>query len=281
MVRLISILSTVVILGCLALATAADAQNQSPGLAPPPLQCTIASGTVTVRAVPDGSGFPVPAACPTNTLGVENCLRWSYEYKLNPNSGNNISLSAITADSDVDIVAATGGALPGSGGGMKVYTAGASDSAISQIGSGIYDFRTVRFASQGSVVLGHIYTRTNVSTSTVTAISKVGNSGATTCAIAGVGNIESNSDSVGLAPITTTQIDEFEECRIELALDAKGCPTSVTATPATCNVEEVDFLDGKTILGGQCNKPSGFVTDGSTCIWYCPTSTGRCFKVCK
>jgi hypothetical protein len=275
MVRLMSILSFAAVLGCLALATAADAQNNphtSAALPPPPLTCVNQAKTVQVDVVIS------PEPCLSNSLGVVDCLKWSYKYtKL---SGGNVSLSAITMDSDVDLVAATSGLSGTTTTGMQVYTPGQSDSGIGSTGLNTLDVRTIRFASNEAVVHGHVYTRRNVGIGSVTAVSKVGNAGPSTCQIAGADNIET-SDSVGLAAITTTQIDEFEECRIVLALDEKGCPTSVTATPNTCVVEEVDVLDGKTVLGGQCNKPSGFVTDGSTCIWYCPTSTGKCFKVCK
>jgi hypothetical protein len=283
MVRLMSILSVGVVLGCLALATAADAQNASAALPPPPLTCTVSANTVRVDAVPDGAGnFPVAAKCPADAPGTLNCFKWSYRYTL-LGGGNNISLSAVTVDSDVAIVAATSGS-PESGGGMKTYNAGESDSAIGLIGNNAFDFRTVRFASQGAVVLGHVYTGRDVGIGSVTAVSKVGNQGATTCQIAGADNID--SDSVGFSPvITSTQIDQFNECRIELVLDAKGCTSDVHVTSSnpnvTCTVTEETTINGKAILGGPCNKPSGLVVDGSTCIWYCPTSYGTCFKVCK
>jgi hypothetical protein len=285
MLRLISVLSVAAVLTCLSVFTVAHAQSQLqsyPAPAPPPLQCINSAATVRIEAVPDAGNFPVPVSCPSNTLGVTDCLKWQYRYTLL--SGNNISLSAITVDSDLDVVAATGG-NPESGNAIKVYSPGESDSAIQQIGSGIFDFRTVRFASQGNVVLGNIYTRTNVGISSVTAVSKVGNTTATTCRIAGAGNIE--GVSVGLAPVTTNQIDQFQECTISLTLDAKGCPTDVHATSSTpgvtCAVTEVaqPSLDGKPFKGGVCKGGTGLVFEGSTCVWYCPTSTGSCFKVCK
>jgi len=281
MVRLMSILSFAAVLGCLAFATAADAQNPSPALPAPPLECINSAGTVRIRAVPDAAGnFPVPAACPTNPFGATDCFRWSYEYRLL--SGNNISLSAITADSDVDIIAATGGAAPGTGNGTNVLNAGQSDQAVGGFGTGVFDFRTVRFASQGSVVFGNIFTRRDVGLSTVTAVSKVGNTSATTCAIAGVGNVE--TDSAGFSPVvTSTQIDQFDECKIELVLDAKGCTSDIKVSSPnnTCTFSEETTINGKAILGGPCNKPSALVVEGSTCLWYCPTSSGTCFKVCK
>jgi hypothetical protein len=206
MLRLASILSVAVVLTCLSAFTVAHAQNSNPNntapaLPAPPLQCINSAQTVRIEAVPDTQGnFPVLVSCPSNSLGVTDCLKWQYRYTLL--SGNNISLSAITVDSDLDVVAATGGS-PESGTSIKVYDPGLSDSAIQQIGSGIFDFRTVRFASQGTVVLGNVYTRTNVGISSVTAISKVGNTTATTCRIAGAGNIEGTS--VGLAPVTTNR----------------------------------------------------------------------------
>ena len=278
MVRLMSILSFAAVVSCLALATAAEAQNQSPALAPPPLTCVNGAGTVRITAVPQGGNFPVAAACPTNTLGVVDCLRWTYEYKLL--SGNNISLSAMTADSDVDIIAATGGAPPGTGNGTNVLPVGQSDNAIGGFGTGVFDFRTVRFASQGSVVLGNIFTRTNVDISTVTAISKVGNSSATTCAIAGVGNV--NNDSQGFSGLaTSTQVDRWEDCKLELNLDPKGCTRSITVAEGTCSVQEVLQINGEAIQGGPCNKPSGFKVGTDSCIWYCPTTFGTCYRVCK
>jgi hypothetical protein len=274
------ILSFATILGCLALATAADAQNPSPALPPPPLTCTISSNSIRIDAVTDAAGnFPVSAQCPGDQPGTLNCFKWSYRYTLL--SGNAISLSAITVDSDVEIVAATSGSLE-TGGGMKVYSAGESDSAIGLIGNNAFDFRTVRFASQGAVVLGHVYTKRTVGIGSVTAVGKVGNQGASTCQIAGADNID--TDSVGFSPIvTTTQVDQFDECKIELVLDAKGCTSDVkVSSPSnTCTVSEETTINGKTILGGPCNKPSGLVVDGSTCIWYCPTSYGTCFRVCK
>jgi hypothetical protein len=280
MVRLMSILSFAAVLGCLTLATAADAQNASPALPPPPLTCTVFSNTVRVDAVTDPAGnFPVVAQCPGEPAGTQNCFKWSYRYTLL--SGNNISLSAVTVDSDVEIVAATSGS-PETGTGMKVYNAGESDSAIGKIGDNVFDFRTVRFASQGAVVLGHVYTKRTVGIGSVTALAKVGNQGQATCRIAGADNID--TDSVGFSPvITSTQIDQFDECRIELVLDSKGCATNVNVTSPsnTCTVNEETSINGKAILGGPCNKPSGLVVDGSTCIWYCPTSFGTCFRVCK
>jgi hypothetical protein len=279
MVRLMSILSFAAVLGCLALPAPADAQNPSPALPAPPLTCTISGGAVRIEALTDAVGnFPVSAQCPGDPAGSLNCFKWSYRYVLQ--SGNNISLSALTVDSDVAIVAATSGS-PETGGGMKVYNAGESDSAIGLVGNNAFDFRTVRFASQGAVVLGHVYTKRNVGIGSVTAISKVGNQSASSCQIAGADNID--TDSVGFSPIqTTTQIDQFDECRIELVLDAKGCTTDIRVTPAdTCTVTEETTINGKAILGGPCNKPSGLVVDGSTCIWYCPTSFGTCYRVCK
>jgi hypothetical protein len=280
MVRLMSILSFAAVLVCLALATTADAQNPSPALPPPPLTCTISANTVRVDAVTDAAGnFPVAAKCPADQPGTLNCFKWSYRYNLL--SGNNISLSAVTVDSDVAIVAATSG-NPEGGGGMKVYSAGESDSAIGLIGNNAFDFRTVRFAAQGAVVLGHVYTKRDVGIGSVTVISKVGNQGPTTCQIAGADNID--ADSVGFSPvITSTQIDQFDECKIELVLDAKGCTSDVlVSSPSnTCTVSEETTINGKAILGGPCNKPSALVVEGSTCLWYCPTSSGTCFKVCK
>jgi hypothetical protein len=288
MLRLASILSVAVVLTCLSAFTVAHAQNSNPNntapaLPAPPLQCINSAQTVRIEAVPDTQGnFPVLVSCPSNSLGVTDCLKWQYRYTLL--SGNNISLSAITVDSDLDVVAATGGS-PESGTSIKVYDPGLSDSAIQQIGSGIFDFRTVRFASQGTVVLGNVYTRTNVGISSVTAISKVGNTTATTCRIAGAGNIEGTS--VGLAPVTTNQIDQFQACTISLTLDAKGCPTDVQATSSTagvtCTVTEVTqpSLDGKPFKGGVCKGGTGLVFEGSTCVWYCPTTYGTCFKVCQ
>jgi hypothetical protein len=158
---------------------------------------------------------------------------------------------------------------------MRVYSAGESDSGIGLIGNNAFDFWTVRFASQGAVVLGHVYTKRNVGIGSVTAISKVGNQGPTTCQIAGSDN--NDTDSVGVSPvITSTQIDQFDECKIELVLDAKGCANDVkVSSPSnTCTVVEEQTINGKAILGGPCNKPSAIVVDGSTCLWYCPTSAG-------
>jgi hypothetical protein len=283
MVRFLSILSFAAILGCLALATAADAQNASAAIAPqpPPLTCTISSNSIRVDAVPDAEGnFPVSAQCPGDPPQTLNCFKWSYQYTL-LGGGNNISLSAVTVDSDVAIVAATSG-NPETGGGMKVYNAGESDSAIGLIGNNAFDFRTVRFASQGAVVLGHVYTKRDVAIGSVTAAGKVGNQGATTCRIAGADNID--SDSVGFSPIiTSTQIDQFEECRVELVLDVKGCVTDVKVSSPnnTCTVAEETTINGKAIRGGPCNKPSAVIVDGSVCAWYCPTSFGTCFTVCR
>lgn len=282
MLKLVLVLSFTTLLTFLAPFTAADAQtvapNQTPALPAPPLQCV--AGSVRIEALPDTFGnFPVPVSCPANSLGAASCLKWSYRYALL--SGNTISLSALTVDSDVDIVAATGGS-PESGSGMKVYAPGESDSAIGLVGNNTFDLRTVKFSANGAVVLGNIYTKTDVAVGSVTAISKVGNSGASVCRIAGPDNI--SGASVGLATVTTTQIDQFQECQITLTLDAKGCPTNVQASPSTCQVTEVDSLSGdaKKVLGGQCKGgTSGLVTDGSTCVWYCPTSYGTCFKVCK
>jgi hypothetical protein len=287
MLRLVSILSFAVVLTCLSVFTVAHAQssnpnNTAPALAPPPMQCTNSAGTVRIDAVPISGNFPAPVSCPANTLGVTDCLKWQYRYTLV--SGNNISLSAVTVDSDLDVVAARGGD-PENGTSIKVYDPGSSDSAIQQIGFGIFDFRAVRFASQGTVVSGSVYTRTNVGISSVTAISKVGNTTATTCRIAGPGNIE--GVSVGLAPVTTNQVDQFQECTISLTLDAKGCPTDVVATSniqgVSCPVTEVTqpSLDGKPFKGGVCKGGTGLVFEGSTCVWYCPTSTGSCLKVCR
>src|SRR5262249_31127872 len=149
---------------------------------------------------------------------------------------------------------------PESGSGMKIYDPGSSDAAIDQIGTGVFDFRTVRFAAQQAVVLGHIYTGTNVGRGSVTALSKVGKAGATTCHIAGADNIE--SISVGRAPVTTTQLDQFEECSIVLTVDSKGCPTSVQATSTTpgvtCTVNELTFpqvdINGQQFAGGVCGN---------------------------
>lgn len=278
-----TLMLTAALLLSVTVATPATAQNQAPAAPPPPMECTINTGTVKVKAVPGAGGsFPAPAVCPANTLGATQCLKWTYEYTRL--SGNNISLSAVTVDADVDIVAATSGS-PEAGGGMKVYDPGSSDSAIGGLGSGVYDFRTVRFASQGAVVLGHVYTRANVGTGSVTVAGKVGNTSTGTCQIAGADNIEGSS--VGLAAVTTSQTDQFQECTITLTLDAKGCPTDVQATSTvqgvTCTVSEISAdnfnLNGKKLMGGKCGN--SFTTEGSTCTWYCPTSYGSCFQVCR
>jgi len=283
MLRLISILSFA-ILACLTVFTVAHAQNAAPAIPPPPLQCINTAGTVRIEAMTDAAGgFPVPVSCPTNPFGVSECLKWSYKYTLL--SGNNISVSAITVDSDVDIVAATSGS-PETGPNMKVYDVGSTDSSIAGIGAGIFDFRTVKFTSQGAVVLGHIYTKTNVAVGSVTAISKVGNAGATTCQIAGADNI-AGGISVGRAPVTTIQVDQFEQCNIVLTVDSKGCPTGAEATSntpdVTCTVTELPFssvnINGQPFAGGVCGNR--FVSGTNTCVWYCPTSTGKCFQICK
>jgi len=278
MLKLIPIVSFAIVVTGLAPFTVAHAQNQAQAIAAPPLQCTNSASTVRIETQPDTQGnFPASVSCPSNTLGVVDCLKWSYKYTLL--SGNNISLSAVTVDSDVDIVAVTGSIA----GAIKVYTPGESDSAIGQIGSNLFDVRTVRFASQGNVVLGNIYTRTNVGIGSVTAVSKVGNSGASTCQIAGADNIA--GVSVGLAPVTTNQVDQFQECTISLTLDAKGCPIDAVATSntpgVTCTVTEEVSIGTKAFKGGVCKGGTGFVTDGSTCVWYCPTSYGSCFRICK
>ena len=247
---------------------------------PPPLSC--AAGAATIQAVPDASGnWPVPVTCPANPFGAVNCLRWSYSYS----GSGNISVSAITMDSDADLVDATSGPLPGTTGGMKVYSPGESDSSIGQAGTNTLDVRTIKFSASAPVV-GHLYTKADIGIGTVTAIAKVGNSGPLTCRIAGPDNT-GIAASVGAAPFTTTQIDQYQECQITLTLDAKGCPADVVATSSvpgvTCPVAEVTTIDsGKTIKGGQCKGgTSGLVTEGSTCVWYCPTSAGTCFKVCR
>lgn len=279
MFRLMSVLSLGAVLVCLALATPVDAQLSSPAIQPPPLSCSL--GIMNVQAVTDTAGsFPVLERCPADPLDTLNCLKWSYQYSVP--AGNTISLSAVTVDSDVEIVLAT----TQTGTGMKIYTPGESDAAIGNIGKGTFDARTVRFASQGSVVLGHIITRGNVAKGSTTAIGKIGNQGPLTCQIAGPDNIDSDSVTGAPTAVTTTQIDQFEGCEIVLTLDTKGCPSDIealsTTQGVTCTVNKnQEFINGKKVLGGQCNKPSGFTVEGSTCIWYCPTSTGRCFTVCK
>jgi hypothetical protein len=130
-------------------------------------------------------------------------------------------------------------------------------------------------------VLGHVYTRPDVGIGTVTAIAKVGNPLATTCRIAGADISGTASTAVGVASITTTQVDQFQGCEITLALDEKGCPSAVTATGG-CAVSEETFLGGQTFLGGNCRLGNGLVThENPTCSWYCPTSFGTCYKVCK
>jgi hypothetical protein len=244
---------------------------------------------VTVTAQSQNGLFPIPAACPANHLGAEDCFRWSYSYT----AGGTVSVSAITVDSDLDIVAATSGQVTptsnGSSGGMKVYAPGTSDSSLGQIGSGTLDLRTVKFASNAPVT-GNVWTRANVGIGTVTALAKVGNSGLSTCAIAGPDNIVSGI-SVGKAPIPAAQQDTFEGCDIVVSVDPKGCPTAVTAAPApgsnlppgSCVVSQTSFnINGDTnqpFAGGVCG--SKFVTGNNTCVWYCPTSFGSCFNVCK
>ena len=270
--------SLVVMLGVLVGLSPADAQNSRPALSsPPPLSCTNSAGTVTIQALTDLSGnFPIQVPCPT-TGGPTSCLKWSYRYT--SVSGANISLSAMTVDSDVAIVRATSGAGETTGG-MKVYAVSESDSSIGSIGLNTWDLSAVKFSANSAVVLGHIYTPTQIGIGSVTAISKVGNAGPSTCRIAGPDNITTSTTAVGVATMTTTQTDEFQGCTITLGLDAKGCPNSVTATGG-CSVTEETFLGGQTFLGGNCRLGNGLVTEGSTCVWYCPTSFGTCYKVCK
>ena len=289
--RFVSIVSLAVVLG-LTVITAAQAQtcdqiNGCPAAPPPPFQCTTAN-SVVVAAIPQGGVFPVPDTCANGA----DCLRWSYSFT--QLASQTISVSAITVDSDAVIFKASTGVPPNdTTGGMKIYANGSTDSSIGGLGGLAFDFRTVKFSS-GSPVVGNIWTGTNVGIGTVTALAKVGNSGPTTCAIAGPDNIIGTS--VGKAPLNTTQIDSFEGCDIQIAVDAKGCPTAVVASPApgspstlTCTVSQTTFnLTPGAGGGGGSNQPfSGgvcgnrFVTGNNTCVWYCPTSFGSCFQVCK
>jgi len=248
------------------------------------MQCTALGNNVTIQAVAQNGIFPVPEDCPAgNSFGAVDCLRWSYKYTQAANQ--NISVSAVTIDSDLDIIKATSGALPGSTGGMKIYTGGASDSSIGQLGALAQDFRTVKFSS-GSPVTGNIWTRTNVGIGTVTALAKVGNNGPTTCAIAGPDNIVTGI-GVGRAPLTTTQIDTFEDCEIAIAVDAKGCANDIAVTSGTCQVQlngqggkiRTPLIDGQPFTGGVCG--GRFVSGNNTCLNYCVTSGGGCFQICK
>jgi hypothetical protein len=277
MLRRVPLLSFAAALACAALVAAAEAQQD--------LSCL--AGTVSIQAVTDADGaFPVPVPCPTpNTLGVTSCLKWEYVYQ----SDSTISVSAISLDSDVDLVAASGGSggsvqfLPGGG---KVYDAGSTDSSIG-IGGGVYNMRTVKFAAIGNTVHGTLYTRTNVGVGTVSAVAKVGNAGPISCAIAGADNVE--GISVGLAPVTTKAKDQFGPCTIDLTLDSKGCPSDISVSPGppACNIKKNVALllkdedipgDPKPFLGGVCGNR--FTSEGSKCTWYCPTSSGSCFQVC-
>jgi hypothetical protein len=277
MVRFMSILSFAAVLGCLALATTADAQNSSPALPPAPTTCTNSSGTVKVTLV--GSA---PASCPTNPSGLTQCLKWSYLYEL-LGSGSQIKLAAITVDSDLTIVAATGSnpaTSPESGAGITVFNAGESSLAINNIGRHAFDFRAVQFAASAPKVLGHVYTSPDVGAGSVTAITGI--PGASTCRIAGPDDTSTGSTAVGVASTTTTQIDQFQGCEITLGLDPKGCPSTINVTGEGCSVVEDTLLGGQTFLGGNCRLGNGLVThENPTCIWYCPTSSGTCFKVCK
>jgi hypothetical protein len=277
MVRFFSILSFAAVLGCLVLATAADAQNSSPALPPAPTTCTNSSGTVKVELV--GSS---PASCPTNPSGLTQCLKWSYRYTL-VGGGSQIKLAAITVDSDLAIVAATGSSpasSPESGAGITVFNAGESSLAINNVGRHAFDFRAVQFKADAPIVLGHVYTSPDVGAGSVTAISGI--PGASTCRIAGPDDTSTGSTAVGVASITTTQVDQFLGCEITLGLDPKGCPSTINVTGGCEAAEDSTFLGGQTFLGGNCRLGNGLVThENPTCIWYCPTSSGSCFKVCK
>lgn len=275
MLRRVSLLSIAAALACcVPLVAVAEAQQG------PPLSCI--AGPVTVQAMADASGaFPQAVPCPApNTLEVASCLKWQYVYSL---PGGTISVSAISVDSDIDIVAALGGA-PGSEqflpSGGKVYDPGSTDSSIG-IGSGVFNMRIVKFAANGSTVLGTIFTETNVTKGTVSAVAKAGNAGPVSCAIAGPDNI--SGTGVGVAPLTTTETDQFGPCEITLTLNANGCPTDVVAPGCTVTKGVVPNISGGTEIsgtfaGGKCG--SKITSTGSSCLWYCPTSYGSCFQVC-
>jgi len=286
--RFLSIVSIAVVIG-LTVITAAQAQtcdpvNGCPASPAPPFQCTTPSNNVAVAAIPQGGVFPVPDTC----AGGADCLRWSYSFT--QLAGQTVSVSALTVDADINIFKASTGTPPGTTTGMKIYANGSTDSSIGGLGGLAFDFRTIKFSS-GQPVIANVWTDTNAGIGTVTALAKVGNSGATSCAIAGPDNIVSSG--VGKQPVTTTQLDSFEGCDITIEVDRKGCPVSVVAQPApgsgvTCTVSQTTFTLTPGSGGGGSNQPfSGgvcgnrFVTGNNTCVWYCPTSFGSCFQVCK
>jgi hypothetical protein len=267
-----------------------------PASAPPLLSCTTPTNGVVITARDQNGVFPVPDDCPSGSqfAGVTECLRWSYRFSAP--ATQNVSVAAITVDADLDIIKATRGIVSpsnvGDPSGVTIYSNGASDSSIGQLGVLAKDFRTLKFSS-GQPVDGNVWTRTNVGIGTVTALAKVGNSGATSCGIAGPDNIVSGI-GVGKAPLTTNQLDTFEDCLINVSVDANGCANDVavlSGSGPTCQVKLngqggkiitplIDLGDGpQQFTGGICG---GRIVNGTnTCINYCPTSGGGCFSICR
>ena len=278
MVRTLTLLVTAATVATMILVFAPATGNAQTSPPAPERTCTITilSNVVTVEAGSSELPFPEPVECPEGGgFGSTECLRWRYTYRLTAGAETStINPSAVTVDADIQPVVGQSTA------GAQVFNPGVGDGASGGTGLGrnVFDVRAVRFNGPSRTIVGDVITPANAGLGKVTAAARIGGVSGF-CGIAGAATLATTA--VGVASLTTNQIDQFQGCQINLGLDAKGCPNSINVTGG-CTVDENAVLAGQSFLGGNCRLGNGLVTqENPTCIWYCPTSFGTCYKVCR
>jgi hypothetical protein len=240
MKNFLSTLRTGLAVAALALLPITEAAAQQAFWTPPtgtPRVCDIPVQGGSVRIVagpgPAGTAFPVTTSCP---VGGGTCLEWQYQWQY---SGVNPSLSIVSVDSNVKVVAAPNGTpiVPVSAA-MPI----SFDSSLNfgNVGSEL----GIRYTANSSTYSASFFTDTSAAVGTVTAGFKSGNRNGF-CAIAGANKAGGNPDLSSPKALVTTTLG----CEATWTQSADGCVTDVSVPlNSACGVIRNASTSGKSNL---------------------------------
>lgn len=210
------------IVGVMLSAAEVGAQVAVPPFDSPPRTCTVNLGggkQLFVEAGPaSGPGlaptFPIVEPCPTGFSGT--CKRWKYRWTF---TGFNASHAGVSFDSDLTVLTTDPTAVVGN----ILF----GDSAMGGAGQNVAGERFLRFNSSPTKAEASFTTFENVSTGTVTAVGRGGNT-IGFCAIAGADNpsgVDPNLSQPVALEVTVLG------CTVVYEQSSDGCVVSATVSP--------------------------------------------------
>jgi hypothetical protein len=266
--------------------------------AEPPRACTLSGGVnIRVQAGPVGGPFPEIVECPIASGLSGQCLRWRWTFT--QTAGSNISLTALTFDTDLipplpgnpfpnpnsgaDIVMATAsppascdtGPTPDSEctvSGFTAYPPGQGPSEVGGLGANVFDVRVFKFApaSPPSVGYATVFTTPGVGTGTVTAAGKVG-SKVGYCAIAGPDNPSTADPKLSQPDMLVTNT---LGCSIVWTQSPDGCVVAAEVVAGSCQI--VNQQTNPTTTTATCNTEISTPGSCKVCKWNSSLRTYTC-----